>query len=807
MFYVKIIYLYRIQPEEWMTAMRRIGYFSEQTVRRLFYFSAGVVFLFFCIGWWLFLPSPLFDTPYSTVLLDRENRTIGLKVAQDEQYRFPEGNLLPAKYIQALLTFEDKRFFYHPGVDGLALGRAVYLNVVSGRVVSGGSTLSMQVVRLCRKNPPRTYWEKLKEIVCALRLEQSYPKYRILQLYAAHAPFGGNIVGLEAASLKYFGRSPDQLSWAEAALLAVLPNAPSLRNPAVLKRKRNRLLEQLWKQKCLNREDYELAVEEPLPGEVYTPENIAPHLLAVAGKERKGKICRSTLDSRLQKRVNEIVERHSRMLGANYIYNMAVLVAHVPDGEVRAYVGNSPAQQGSRGNQVDIITSARSSGSILKPALYALMQQHGYLLPHTLVSDIPSRFGGYAPANFNRSFQGVAPADEALSRSLNIPFVHMLKDYSYTRFYGDLKRLGITTLNRRAEDYGLSLILGGAEVSLWDLCNMYGGMVSVLRHYNETDGTYFQKEYKRLKVWREEGTEVPERSTYSEAPLQASAVWLTLDALKEVERPDLESGWKNFASRMDLSWKTGTSFGFRDAWAVGVNADWVVGVWVGNADGEGRPGLVGVRAAAPVLFEVAALLPVSTRLYEPVDELREVVVCRKSGYRASGICTEKDTIKVCKMGDKVPLCPYHRWIHLDKSGTWQVNSGCENISDIRVSSWFVLTPVQEWYYVRTHGDYRKLPAWRSGCRPVLEDMMEMIYPQPGTRVFIPRDFGGKKGTVVFELAHRHPSAEVYWHVDNRYIGSTRHFHQMRFDTEEGLHRLTLVDNEGNTLSQNFRVVK
>lgn len=787
--------------------MGRMGYFSRQSVRRLFYISAVVVFLLLCVGWWFVLPSPLFDTPYSTVLLDRENRTIGLKVARDDQFRFPEGSFLPAKYVQALLTFEDKRFFYHRGVDWLALCRAVYLNFSSSKVVSGGSTLSMQVIRLCRKNPPRTYWEKLKEIGWAFRLEQSYPKYRILQLYAAHAPFGGNIVGLEAASLKYFGHSPEQLSWAEAALLAILPNAPSLRNPVVLKKKRDRLLKQLLQQECLSREDYELAREEPLPGEMYVPENIAPHLLAVAEKKREGQVCRSTLDIRLQKRVNEIVERHSRMWGGNHIYNMAVLVAHIPDGEVRAYVGNSPAQHGSRGNQVDVITSARSSGSILKPALYALMQQAGYLLPRTLVSDIPSRFGSYTPANFNRNFQGVVPADEALSQSLNIPFVRMLKEYSYTRFYGDLKRLGITTLNREAEDYGLSLILGGGEVALWDLCNMYGGMVSVLRHYNESDGRYFQGEYRRLKVWKEETVGEQQVCEVTEAPLQASAVWLTLKALKEVERPDLESGWKNFASRMDLSWKTGTSFGFRDAWAVGVNADWVVGVWAGNTDGEGRPGLVGVRVAAPVLFEVAALLNVRGQMYEPVDEFREIAVCRKSGYRASAICPDKDTVKVCKAGEKVALCPYHRWVHLDKSGTWQVNSDCENISGMQLWPWFVLTPVQEWYYIRTHGDYRKLPDWRPDCHPASEDVMEMIYPQQRTRVFIPREFGGKKGTVVFELAHRRPTAEVYWHIDDRYIGSTRHIHQMQFDTKEGVHRLTLVDDEGNTLNQNFRVVK
>lgn len=770
------------------------------------YVSGAALFFLFFLLWWFTLPSPLFDVPYSTVLLDRNEEIIGVKVADDEQFRFRETGNLPAKYLEALLTFEDKRFIGHGGVDWLALGRAFYLNLSAGKVVSGGSTLTMQVIRLSRKNPPRTYWEKFRELLLALRLEQSYPKYAILRLYAGHAPFGGNVVGLSAASLKYFGRNPEQLSWGEAALLAVLPNAPSLSDPRLVKEKRDRLLEQLYQNGKIDREDYKLALEEPLPGQIYFSGNTAPHLLTEAIRSRKGEVCHSTIDNRLQKRVNEIVERHSRLLGANHIYNMAVLVARISDGEVLAYVGNSPSQSGSRGNDVNIITAVRSSGSILKPALYGLMQQNGYILPGTLVPDVPSRFGGYAPSNFNRSFQGVAPADKALASSLNIPFVRMLKDYSYARFYDDLKRLGITTLNREADDYGLSLILGGAEVSLWDVCNMYGGMVSTLRHYNGQDGSYFRGEYDRLKLWREIKKPTLTECSSFDVPLKASAVWLTLEALGEVERPELESGWKNFASRMDLAWKTGTSFGFRDAWAVGVNADWVIGVWVGNADGEGRPGLVGVRAAAPVLFEVAGLLPVSTRLFMPVDEMKEVVVCRKSGYRASDICGEKDTIRVCDAGVRTGLCPYHRWIHLDKSGKWQVDSECEKVYNMQTVPWFVLTPVQEWYYIRTHSDYRKLPPWRSDCKTPSGDAMEMIYPQKGTRVFIPRDFGGKKGTVVFELAHRNPLAEVYWHIDDRYIGSTRHIHQMKFDTSEGLHTLTLIDSDGNTLQQRFRVV-
>ena len=577
------------------------------------------------IAWWNLLPSPLFQVPYSTVLLDHEGTTIGIKAADDGQIRFQARGQLPGRYVAALLIFEDKGFLFHHGVDPVALVRAGIANLRAGSIVSGGSTLSMQVIRLSRKNPPRTIWEKVKEIVLTFRLEQSYSKQEILELYAAHAPFGGNIVGLQAASLKYFNRAPEQLSWAEAALLAVLPNSPALiypgKNNHLLKDKRDRLLGKLHRYGLMDKDTYQLAIAEPLPQQLHKPPTTAPHLLTRACIERKGEACPSYIDRHLQRQVNEIVERHTNLLCQNYIYNIAVLVAHVPSGEVRAYVGNSPPRPGSGGNDVDIIQASRSSGSILKPALYAEMLQAGFILPRTLVPDIPSRFGEYAPSNFNRDFKGAVPAAQALAQSLNIPFVHLLQRYTYLRFYDNLKELGITTLHFPADHYGLSLILGGAETSLWDLCNLYGGMASALRHYNEEDGLYFAGEYDRLKLWATSDTTSPTPIPPTQAPLKASAIWQTFQALENVERPEMESGWKNFVSAMNLSWKTGTSFGFRDAWAVGVNPEYVIGVWVGNADGEGRPGLTGVRAAAPILFEVANLLPCREQFYPPVEEM------------------------------------------------------------------------------------------------------------------------------------------------------------------------------------------
>ncbi len=780
----------------------------KEKPQRIIRFACGF-FLLLLVLWWKLLPCPLFDKPYATVLLDREGEIIDMQVAKDGQMRFEGISELPERYVMSLLMFEDKNFIYHKGVDWWAICRALIANVKEGRIVSGGSTLSMQVVRLSRDNPPRTIWEKFKEIILTLRLEQSYSKKEILELYAAHAPFGGNVVGLQAASLKYFNRRPQDLSWAEAALLAVLPNAPSLiypgKNNGRLKVKRDRLLKRLYRYGIISKSSYTLALAEPLPVHLFEKISLAPHLLALARKEKGGTVV-SCIDGWLQRQVNDIVERHTELLIQNYIYNVAVLVAHIPSGEVRAYVGNSPARMGSRGNDVDIIQANRSSGSIFKPVLYAQMLQNGFILPDMLVADIPSRFGEYSPSNFSKDFKGAVPASQALVQSLNIPFVRMLRDYTYTRFYDDLKELGLKSLNHPADHYGLSLILGGAETSLWDMCNLYGGMASVLNHYGEENGQYYTGEYSRLRLWQTDDSLKYMHRRQRVGLLQAAAIWQTFHVLEQVERPEMESGWKHFVSALNLSWKTGTSFGFRDAWAIGVNPDYVIGVWVGNADGEGRPGLIGVRAAAPILFEVAGLLPCRRQFYEPREEMRLTAVCRKSGFRPSIFCEELDSVYVCENGMRTDLCPYHRIISLDSTETWRVNFDCEPVYCMKRKSWFVLPPVQEWYYCRTHSDYKKLPSYRPGCQPGDEEVMEMIYPQRGVSVFIPRDFGAKPGKVVFEAVHRSANMKIYWYVDDRYVGMTQNRHQMEFWLQKGVYRLTLMDQEGRELKQIFRVV-
>ena len=432
------------------------------------------------------LSFPLFTTTYSTVLEDQNGRLLGATVAEDEQWRFPPGDSLSEKYVQAVTHFEDAYFRQHPGVNPVSLVRAARQNWHAGRIISGGSTLTMQTIRLSR-NKARTLWEKCVEMVLATRLEWALSKDEILRLYAAHAPFGGNVVGVEAAAWRYFGTDPHRLSWAENALLAVLPNSPAVlypgRNHDWLLRKRNRLLRKLWQHQVMDSLTYVLASAEPLPDRPQPVPTLAPRLLTrLLNEGYRGQRVVSTLDHGLQQRARAVVEDHHQKLRANGIHNAAALIVDVATGEARAYVGNTSAAA-QHNPSVDIVTARRSTGSLLKPFLYAAMLNDGKILPQALVPDVPTFIDGFMPQNFNKKFEGAVPADQVIARSLNVPAVRMLRRHGLEKFHHQLQQLGMTTLDHPANHYGLSLIVGGAEGSLWDITGMYASAARTLNHY------------------------------------------------------------------------------------------------------------------------------------------------------------------------------------------------------------------------------------------------------------------------------------------------------------------------------------
>ena len=795
----------RVQVCSRLLTQRR---FLKYALRYFWYLPLTVL----CFVFLFSQPENLFRDPTSTVLLDKDGILLGARISSDQQWRFPESEMVPEKFSKAIILFEDRWFFSHPGINPVSLLKAGYIDIKSGRIISGGSTISMQVIRLARKNKERTVMEKFIEIILAFRLEFNYTKEHILRLYASHAPFGGNVVGLDAASWRYFGVTPDHLSWGEAATLAVLPNNPALiypgKNQQLLLKKRNRLLDMLYREGVIDELTWELSKCEILPEKPFPLPQKAPHLLErVAQEGLKGKKVLSTLDGRLQDKVNEILFLHYPRLRANEIYNAAALILEVNSGNVLAYAGNIPRTDSKgHGNDVDIIMSPRSTGSILKPFLYASMLHDGLLLPTTLVPDIPMQLGNFIPENYSLTYDGAVPAKRALARSLNIPAVKMLQTYGYEQFYTILKKIGMTTLTKPADHYGLSLILGGAEANLWDLAGIYASMARTLNHFTQNGGKYNKSDFHPPLYIAEpdrEITKFPDRSSW----FDAASIWLTFEAMVEVARPDEEQQWQMFSSSNRIAWKTGTSFGNRDAWSIGVTPGYVVAVWVGNASGEGRPGLTGIGSAAPVLFDLLKVIQPAGWFEPPYQEMTEIPVCRYSGFRASSICEYIDMEWVPRQGLKTVVCPYHILIHLDKTGSWQVNSNCVSPDQMIHRPWFILPPIQEWYFRNKNPFYKTLPPFRNDCVSSSETHnMDMIYPGNNSKIYIPVNIDGKPESIVFKLAHRDPATTIYWHLDDNLAGTTTQLHQLSLSPSKGFHRLTLIDAKGETLIINFEIL-
>jgi penicillin-binding protein 1C len=764
-------------------------------------FVAALVWFYFC------LPAGWSDKPLSVVLFDRDGKLLAAQIATDGQWRFAPGDSLPQKFVTALKRFEDRNFDDHHGVYLPSLARAALQNLKAKRVVSGGSTLSMQVIRLSRDNPKRSFTEKLTEMARAIRLETRYSKDEILHFYCTHAPMGGNVVGVEAAAWRYFNRSPHELTWAEAATLAVLPNAPGLIHPGKnrerLKEKRDRLLDALHLDGHFDALTLSLSKGEALPHQPADLNQRALHLMHRMKREHPLNFrFNSTLTDALQRQTEAIVNEHSKRLSANLVHNCAALIADAQTGEVLAYVGNSKA--GEHGSHVDMITAPRSPGSSLKPFLYCAMLDEAMMTPNQWVSDVPLTLSGFRPQNFSSSFAGVVPASEALARSLNIPAVKQLKRYGVAAFQQKLHDLGFRQLHQSASHYGLSLILGGGEVTLWELASGWYHFTATLHHYQTFNGQYT----KHVTPLRADAGSTPPQLQLSATPavFSAGSVYATLAALEGVKRPDDLGEWEQLGSARRIAWKTGTSYGYRDAWATGVSDRYIVCVWVGNADGTGRPGVIGSRAAAPLLFDLFDGLPSDGFFTPPYDDLIEVEVCAQTGAKAGPHCSHRKLQAIPRNAHNAPICAHHQPIFLSADQRFRGNIDC--LRGGALHSWLVLDPLEAFYFKRSNPLYTPLPPVHPDCQSADERaQMAIVYPAEGSTLTAARDLDGTWQPIVFEAVHTEPIVTLHWHLNERYLGTTRNLHQLEFIPENtGEQHLRIVSEDGTTVVRHFHFI-
>ncbi len=754
----------------------------------------GSFFLFFILTY----QKPFVDSVYSTVVFDSEGKILGARIASDEQWKFPQTNNIAEKYYECVKQFEDQYFEYHPGINPVSIVKALYGNVKAGKIVSGGSTITMQVIRLSEK-ANRNYRQKMIEMWKAFQLEFFYSKKDIFQMYATHVPFGGNIVGVETAAHRYFQHSADELSWAEAATLAVLPNAPSSvnieKNRTILYQKRNTLLHKLLVNECIDSLTYELALLEELPEKVFGFPDIAPHLIEKLHLQFKGQIVHTTIDRKIQTAAEGILYAHHKELKGNHINHIAAMVVDVKKNEIVGYCGNVKEDR-SEGFWVNIIDSKRSPGSLLKPLLFYKMLADGKLLSKTLLPDLPINLRGFIPTNYINTFDGAVPANEALIRSLNIPFVELLRQCDITAFYNFLKKTGFSTLTQKPEHYGLSLILGGAEITLWDAASVYTQMARTLNRFNQ-EFNYSTQDLSPLSFVQKSSQQ---EFTIQSEPIryEAGALYLMFETLSEVNSD--ETGLRKFATSRKIALKTGTSFGFRDAWSVGVTPEYVVLVWVGNASGEGRPELVGGQCAAPIVFDIFGRLPATRWFATPHHELQQTAICKYSGMKAGKDCATIDTVLEVD-NTATPLCKYCTKIMVTTDLRERVYQQCSNPHDnYLLKSWFVLPPAWEYYYSKKHLEYRKLPPLSKTCRQLnTQSPMQFIYPLSKGIIRIPRKLDGSPGKVLLRLAHQNSNIQIYWYLDQEYITATQNFHEIELQPQAGRYRITAIDQEGNEI--------
>ena len=744
------------------------------------------------------LPRDKFKKPTSTVLFDKNGELLAARIADDQQWRFSKIDIIPEKMKACILTFEDKHFYWHFGISIKGIVRAAKQNIIQQKVVSGGSTITMQTIRLMRNNPSRTFLEKIIEMIMATRLEFGYSKNSILKMYLSNAPFGNNVVGLSAASWRYYGKSPTHLSWSESATLAVLPNAPGLiypgKNHDRLLNKRNRLLKKLLDGKKIDSIQYMLAVVEPLPDKpLPLPTQNAQLLQRFIEQGNKGKVLKTNIDNNIQKMASTVMQHHIDILKQNNIYNAAVIITDLRTGKVISYIGNSFSLGKEFNNEVDCANAKRSTGSILKPILYAKSLEAGIILPTTILPDVPSFFGSFNPKNYNKTYNGAVPADESVIRSLNIPMVHLLNQYGVLKFQYDLNKAGFANIQPATRKYGLSLILGGAEVSLMELNKVYSEMALTLLNKKEKNITLFPVENIKHK---------------NNLQLHKASIYTTFKTMLELNRPDEEGNWRVFESSQAIAWKTGTSFGNRDAWAIGITPNYVVSVWVGNATGEGKPALIGAKAAAPILFDLFDKLSKSkTWFNKPIAEFTTIPVCVASGCRAGEACEYIENRSVPTTCLRSTVCPYHHTVMVDKFQQYIVNADNTNGNDMMAVNYFTLPPLMQKYYMLKHPEYKMLPPVKENfLTGNTKNALQIVYPKSNSKILIPKEMNGEQGKIVLEAVNGNPNAIVYWHIDENYSGQTTIIHQQSIYLPVGKHTLTIIDNNANERKINFEVI-
>lgn len=752
------------------------------------------------------LPPP---KPYSTTIHDKKGSLIAAYLSEDDKWRmeaFPEE--ISTDLCTAIIAKEDRYFYYHPGVNPFAILRAVWSNATSGRRVSGASTITMQVARMMEPKR-RTIGSKLIEIFRAMQLEWRYSKAEILSMYLSYLPYGGNIEGVPAASYIYFGRPPSKLSLSQATLLTVIPNRPnSLRLDTqrdAAQNARDKWLRKFEEDGTFPADQVQAALAEPVTAFRRQLQPQAPHFCqrilgmprpATDRETRPASQVHTTLDPELQATAETLLANYIRRARSKGISNGAVLVVDNAGAEVRAYCGSADFEDEDAAGQVDGVRAIRSPGSTLKPTAYAMAFDEGLLTPASRMLDIPSTWRGYSPANYDNTFRGPVSVSEALRHSLNVTAVQTLEDVGFERWLDLMERAGFRSIKRQREDLGLSAILGGCGVTLEELVRLFAsfahqGAIRPLAYHQAAAGSL---------------PENPADSSLDGVPLFSPAsAWLITDILSGIERPDLPNDILESTSRARIAWKTGTSYGRRDAWAIGYTTRYTVGVWIGNFDGQGVPDLSGASMAVPLLFDLFGAIQggmVREEFPRP-DQVWRREVCAETGDLPSENCLR--TVQAYYIRDRSPRreCDQERLVYVSPDSSVQYCTGCLPESAYRKSSYPVFPPGLTLWYEANAVDYPKPPPHNPDCRATFDG--------PGPQIISPNaDFeylleSGAGQEIMLQAASDSRTTRHYWYVDGKFYRSAAPGDKVFYPAKRGPLRITCMDDRGRANEVRIKV--
>ncbi|MGB8192212.1 MAG: penicillin-binding protein 1C [Chitinophagaceae bacterium] len=732
---------------------------------------------------------------YSTIVTDNKGNVVHAFLTRDEQWRMKTtlGEISPLLR-KTIIEKEDKHFYRHPGVNVIAMARAFFKNIFRAKRTSGASTITMQVARALEPKD-RTYANKLIEMFRAFQLELKYSKDEILQMYLNLLPYGGNIQGVKSASILYFGKNPDHLSLAEITALSIIPNRPSTlvigkANEEIVQ-ERNRWLKKFAAEKVFTQKEIEDALQEPLTASRGTVPRYIPHLANKLKRETGSDIIHTNIRMNEQMKIEKLAEDYVRTLSLKNIHNTAIVVVDNQSHEIISYIGSGNFYDTTDGGQVNGAAAIRQPGSTLKPLLYGLCFDEGLMTPRMMMTDVAINYAGYAPENYDRNYNGYVTAEFALEHSLNIPAVKGLRMLGKDRFASELISCNFNQVKKDRQKLGLSMILGGCGTTLEELTGLYSVFAN--------EGKYIKPEVTRVGSGELQVGKPHSPLPTSHSPhrvLSPAATFMINEILSRINRPDFPLTWQSTEHLPKIAWKTGTSYGRRDAWSIGYNKKYTVGVWVGNFSGVGVADLSGATIATPLLFKIFNTIDYDSDqewFTQPADcELR--MVCSETGMAPAEHCTNIVSDYFIPLISSAMPCNNIQEVMISEDEKHSYCKSCAPEAGYKKKMYKLVSSDMQSYFEEKNIAYQCIPMHNPDCEKIFKEGIPVItFPVNGSEYLI-----NKKDPESLQLTCQTGSdvQQVYWYINNKFYKSSGAKAKQFFVPDEGPVKISCTDDKG-----------